>query len=169
MALVSISVRTVQQALSEASATTPIIPSPGAVDGVWGSRTHVSLDIYRSVIQGNRRIEAQLNAIPARVVAILVEDWLATSLRADARVYTQHPPGVEVTREIANRVSTMGQETQTTMQFPPGSSLPAAAAIRAPTGRGSAVLPLLLGLGAAVVLLGGGYWLYTRRGRGRRR
>ena len=166
MAVVSISVRTVQQALTFAHQDTPTVPSPGTIDGVWGSRTRASLDIYRALVRGSARIEVQLAAIPDRAVSILVEDWVARNLQIDARSYTSLPAGVQVPQEIANRVTTMNRETATTLNYP---AAPPYAALVAPTGRGSSMLPLLLGLGAAVVLLGGGYWLYTRSRRGRRR
>jgi hypothetical protein len=164
MAVVSISVRTVQQALTFAHHDTPVVPSPGTIDGVWGSRTRASLDIYRSLIRARSPLEVQLGTIPDRVVSIPIEDWVARYLQVDARSYTSLPPGAAVPQEIANRVSTMSQETATSLPFP-------AAAIVAPVGRAtSSWLPLVLGLGAAVVLVGGGYWLYTRsRGRRRRR
>ena len=50
MAVVSISVRTVQQGLTKVHQEDPRIPSPGTIDGVWGARTSASLDTYRALL-----------------------------------------------------------------------------------------------------------------------
>lgn len=147
MSVTAIDVRTVQQGLTQASAETPIVPPPGAIDGLWGPQTRASLDIFL----GDRGFEphGSIASVPARSTMISLEADAVDRLRQYAATYV-------ASRPRAPRASTLP-------------TLPTSA-ILAPSAFPSWVLPTVLGLGAALVVVGGGYWLYTRRSRrGRRR
>jgi hypothetical protein len=146
MALESIDVRTVQQGLTQASIEREVVPPPGPIDGVWGSQTRASLDIF---LADAGFPPANVASIPARATRISIDASAAHNLRFLAAAYV--PP---------QRVQPTARELIAASQ--------ARAAMLAPSSGGDHLVPILLGLGAAVVLVGGGYWLYTRSKRRRR-
>jgi hypothetical protein len=151
MSIESIDVRTVQQGLTQASIEREVVPPPGPIDGVWGSRTRASLDIFHADAGFP---SANVASIPARATRISLDMAAAHNLRFLAEGYV--PP---------TRTPTMQQPTSRELI----AASQARAALLAPaSGGGDQLVPILLGLGAAVVIVGGGYWLYTRSKRRRR-
>ena len=166
--MTTLSVQTVQQGLTAVARDQllPDVPSPGAIDGVGGPATKRSLSMFiwaiarqaEAIRPGSlataNEIVVSLNDIPARSRTI---EWGVEGIPSGQAALLQNAVGMLT--EAAQRPSAiqpvLDQASSVVAQSRPFGTSP--------------VLPIVLGLGAAGLLVGLGYLYFrSRKGGGRR-
>lgn len=164
----AISVRVVQQALTQIARTIPSARTvaPRRIDGVWGPDTRGALTTFLSTQHSTTVMSEQSRMLlgqrlqspgfaPERAHTIMLPDVLVSEFMRQANAYVRGlPAGVDVPSGGAERPAVV----QRTDDGAPTVLVPGGGGGRGP----SPALSIALGLGAAVLIVGGGYWLMTR-------
>jgi hypothetical protein len=180
----------VQKALSVLSAQDPTIPSPGAVDGLWGAHTAASLASWSSA---NPQLGTALYSTPAaRATTVQLNPGPGGVLQSAAAIYDGQANVYRSAGAVAEREGVLPPGLPTSGATTPAQRSAASAAISTGSGRGvlapagssSLLPPLMLNqkqdgwlgvswwiwglLGIGAVATAGGlywYWQYGRKHR----
>ena len=158
MNLFPLAVETVQAGLTVLSRD-GYIPSPGPVDGLWGDATQRSLASFAT----------QPNMLAPSLTTLERTSFLSTLARTPDRATI-----VQVPLQVMTRLAELSQRWVRPAEPPTPTApaiLPVATIVPMNTSAiPSWVLPTALGLGVALLVVGGGYYLMrNKRGRSRRR
>jgi len=136
-----------QEALHGARASGMLIPSPGAVDGIWGNTTELSLDAYLSGLT------------PAYHGAVEINDEKQEFWIPDPAVRAGLARHRDQFLTTAGGASGGTVRSQPAMAITPGASEPTTLTI----GSGPPTWALATASIGSLLLIGGVVWFFTRR------